>query len=105
MASADTGPAWFDVARRMSRIGLIGAAGPDTGPAVMGRQRISRQLRRQRRLRAQGLCIICAEPAARKVRKRDRRPFVASRCEPCLAAQRRHYARKTGRRVPRAPRG
>jgi len=63
------------------------------------RRRVSRQLRRQRQLRAQGLCIICGDPAARKLRKRDRRPFVASRCEPCLATQRAHYARTRGRRA------
>ena len=61
----------------------------------------SRQLRRQHRLRAEGLCIICATPAARKTRKRDGRSFVASRCEECLRAQRAHYARKKTRK----PRG
>jgi hypothetical protein len=70
--------------RRRTDRQAAGAAG--TGP--------SRQLRRQQRLRAQGLCIICSAPAARKIRKRDGRPFVASRCERCLATQRAHYARK-----------
>jgi len=57
-------------------------------------RRISRQLRRQQRLRAEGRCIICAAPAARKIRKRDGRLKVATRCEGCLASQRAHYARK-----------
>jgi hypothetical protein len=50
-------------------------------------------------LRAQGLCIICSDPAAVKIRKRDGREFVASRCEDCLQAQRSHYARKKARRI------
>ncbi|MFN8544334.1 MAG: hypothetical protein U0807_09005 [Candidatus Binatia bacterium] len=57
-------------------------------------RRLSRQLRRQQRLRAEGRCIICAAPAARKVRKRDGRSTLATRCTACLATQRAHYARK-----------
>jgi hypothetical protein len=59
-----------------------------------GRKRqVSRQLRRQRRLRELGRCIICNRPAARKKASTARRPVYASRCPSCLEVQRLRYYR------------
>jgi hypothetical protein len=64
---------------------------------------MSRQLRRQHRLRQLGRCIICNRPAARKRTKTARRPVFASRCASCLEVQRLRYYRlkssRSGRRT------
>lgn len=62
------------------------------------KSQISRQLRRQRRLRELHRCIICNKSAARKRIGTSRRPTYASRCAGCLAVQRARYHRlKTAR--------
>jgi len=65
---------------------------------------ISRQLRRQHRLRQLGRCIICNRAAARKKTSTPRRPVYASRCPSCLEVQRlRYYRLKSSRSARRAP--
>jgi hypothetical protein len=66
---------------------------------------MSRQLRRQRRLRKLGQCIICSKPAAKKKQSTPTRAVYASRCPSCLDIQRARYYRSRSRRRQRGKRG